>query len=189
MWPVTSEHGGKGDHGPVWKSMYSASSTQLTTGLACTMSITWEYMEHGGRLPANYALTVYYLPVRLSETGTYYTHLTGFYEDDMSPWVLASINIQRVTPFTPYLPIYSTICTSTDPNLSTLPPGWIHPVTWHSTERLMTTVQEGGVVAGGATVLVNTTFPGRAPALASEVCTYQTGAANVGGGVGSKQEN
>jgi hypothetical protein len=63
MWPVTSEQGEKGDHGPVWKSMYTACSTQLTTGLACTLSLTREYMEHGGRLPANYALTVYYLPV------------------------------------------------------------------------------------------------------------------------------
>ncbi len=61
MWPVTSEHGGKGDHGPVWKSMYSACSTHLTTGLACTSSITREYMEHGGRLHANCALTVYYV--------------------------------------------------------------------------------------------------------------------------------
>jgi hypothetical protein len=63
MWPVTSEQGEKGDHGPVWKSMYTACSTQLTTGLACTLSLTREYMEHGGCLPANYALTVYYLPV------------------------------------------------------------------------------------------------------------------------------
>ncbi len=63
MWPVTSEQGEKGDHGPVWKSMYTACSTQLTTGLACTLSLTREYMEHGGHLPTNYALTVYYLPV------------------------------------------------------------------------------------------------------------------------------
>jgi hypothetical protein len=32
-------------------------------GLACTLSITREYMEHGGRLLPNCALTVYYLPV------------------------------------------------------------------------------------------------------------------------------
>ncbi len=66
-WPVTSEHGGKGDHGSkhgsVLKSMYLACWTDVTTGLACTSSITREYMEHGGRLPANCALTVYYLPV------------------------------------------------------------------------------------------------------------------------------
>jgi hypothetical protein len=43
--------------------MYSECSTQLTTGLACTLSITREYMELGGRLPANCVLTVYYLPV------------------------------------------------------------------------------------------------------------------------------
>ncbi len=45
------------------ESMYTACSTHLTTGLACTLSLTREYMEHGSRLPANCALTVYYLPV------------------------------------------------------------------------------------------------------------------------------
>jgi hypothetical protein len=30
-----------------------------------------------------------------SKAGTYCTHLAGFYEDDMSPWVLSSILIQR----------------------------------------------------------------------------------------------
>jgi hypothetical protein len=30
-----------------------------------------------------------------SKEGTYCTHLAGFYEDDMSPWVLSSIHIQR----------------------------------------------------------------------------------------------
>ncbi len=60
---MTSEHGGKADRGPLSESMYTACSTQLTTGLACTSSITREYMEHGGRLPPNCALTVYYLPV------------------------------------------------------------------------------------------------------------------------------
>jgi hypothetical protein len=34
MWPVTSEHGGKVESGPLSKSMYTACSTQLTTGLA-----------------------------------------------------------------------------------------------------------------------------------------------------------
>ncbi len=63
MWPVTSEHGGKADRGPLSESMYTACSTQLTTGLACTLSLTREYMENGGRLLANCALTVYYLPV------------------------------------------------------------------------------------------------------------------------------
>ncbi len=63
MWPVTSEHGGKADRGPLLKSLYTACSTQLTMGLACTLSLTREYIEHGGRLPANCALTVYYLPV------------------------------------------------------------------------------------------------------------------------------
>ena len=63
MWSVTSEHGDKADHGPLSESMYTACSTQLTTGLECTLSLTREYMEHGGRLPANCALTVYYLPV------------------------------------------------------------------------------------------------------------------------------
>jgi hypothetical protein len=56
---MTSEHGEKVDHGPLLESMYTACSTHLTTGLACTLSITREYMEHGGRLPANCALTVY----------------------------------------------------------------------------------------------------------------------------------
>jgi hypothetical protein len=51
------------DRGPLLESKYTACSTQLTTGLACTLSITRENMEHGGRLPANSALTVYYLPV------------------------------------------------------------------------------------------------------------------------------
>jgi hypothetical protein len=60
---MTSEHGGKADRGPLSESMYTAWSTHLTTGLACTLSITREYMEHGGRLPANCNLTVYYLPV------------------------------------------------------------------------------------------------------------------------------
>ncbi len=60
---MTSEHGGKADRGPLLESMYTAWSTHLTTGLACTLSITREYMEHGGRLPASSALTVYYLPV------------------------------------------------------------------------------------------------------------------------------
>ncbi len=41
--------------------LYTACSTQLTTGLECTLSLTREYMEHGGSLPANCALTVYYL--------------------------------------------------------------------------------------------------------------------------------
>ncbi len=63
MWPVTSEHGGKADHGPLSESMHTACSTQLTTGLACTLSITRDYMEYGGRLPPKCALTVYYLPV------------------------------------------------------------------------------------------------------------------------------
>jgi hypothetical protein len=63
MWPVTSEHGGKADRGTLLESMYTACSTQLTMGLACTLSLTREYTEHGGRLPANCALTVYYLPV------------------------------------------------------------------------------------------------------------------------------
>ncbi len=58
-----SEHGGKVVRGPLSESMYTVCSTQLTTGLACTLSITREYMEHGGRLPANCVLTVYYLPV------------------------------------------------------------------------------------------------------------------------------
>jgi hypothetical protein len=43
--------------------LYTACSTHFTTGLACTLSITREYMEHGGCLPANCTLTVYYLPV------------------------------------------------------------------------------------------------------------------------------
>ncbi len=60
---MTSEHGGKVDHGPLSESMYTACSTHLTTGLACTLSLTRQYMEHGGGLPANCALTVYYLPV------------------------------------------------------------------------------------------------------------------------------
>jgi hypothetical protein len=38
---------------PLSESMYTACSTQLTT-----LSLTREYMEHGGRLPANCALTV-----------------------------------------------------------------------------------------------------------------------------------
>jgi hypothetical protein len=63
IWPMTSEHGGKADRGSLSESMYTACSTQLTAGLACTLSITREYMEYGGRLPANCALTVYYLPV------------------------------------------------------------------------------------------------------------------------------
>jgi hypothetical protein len=63
IWPVTSEHGGKGDHGPVLESMYTACSTHLTTGLACTLSLTRQYMEQGGRLPADCALTVFYLSV------------------------------------------------------------------------------------------------------------------------------
>jgi hypothetical protein len=60
---MTSEHGGKVDHGPLLESMYTACSTHLTTGLACTLSLTRQYMKHGGHLPANCALTVYYLPV------------------------------------------------------------------------------------------------------------------------------
>ncbi len=60
---MTSEHGGKVYHGPLLESMYKACSTQLTTGLACTLSLTRQNMEHGGRLPANCTLTVYYLPV------------------------------------------------------------------------------------------------------------------------------
>ncbi len=32
-----------------------------------------------------------------SKAGTYNTQLAGFYEDDMSPWVLSSIHIQRST--------------------------------------------------------------------------------------------
>jgi hypothetical protein len=51
------------NRGPLSESMYTVSSTHLTMGLACTSSITREYMEHVGRLPANCALTVYYLPV------------------------------------------------------------------------------------------------------------------------------
>ncbi len=31
-----------------------------------------------------------------SETGNYYTRLSGFHEDDMLPWVLSSVHIQRV---------------------------------------------------------------------------------------------
>ncbi len=31
-----------------------------------------------------------------SKAGTYSSHLAGFYEDDMSPWVLSSILIQRM---------------------------------------------------------------------------------------------
>jgi hypothetical protein len=53
IWPVTSEHGEKVDHGPLSESMYTACSTHLTMGLACMLSITREYMEHGGHLPAN----------------------------------------------------------------------------------------------------------------------------------------
>jgi hypothetical protein len=60
---MTSEHGGKVDRGPLSESMYTACSTHLNMGLACTLSITREYMEHGGRLSANSALTMYYLPV------------------------------------------------------------------------------------------------------------------------------
>ncbi len=60
---MTSEHGVKVDRSPLSESMYTACSTHLTTWLACTLSITREYMEHGGRLPAICALTVYYLPV------------------------------------------------------------------------------------------------------------------------------
>jgi hypothetical protein len=56
MWPVTSEHGGKVDRGPLSESMYTACSTHLTTGLASTLSLTREYMEHGG---AAYPLTAY----------------------------------------------------------------------------------------------------------------------------------
>jgi hypothetical protein len=63
MWPVTSEHGGKVDRGPFSESMYTACSTHLTMGLACRLSITREYMEHGGRLAPNCVLTGYYLPV------------------------------------------------------------------------------------------------------------------------------
>ncbi len=63
IWPIMSEHGGKADRGPLSESMYTAWSTHLTTGLACTLSITREYMEHEGRHPANCNLTVYYLPV------------------------------------------------------------------------------------------------------------------------------
>jgi hypothetical protein len=60
---MTSEHGGKVDRGPLSESIYTACSTHLNMGLACTLSITREYMEHGGRLSANCALTMYYLPV------------------------------------------------------------------------------------------------------------------------------
>jgi hypothetical protein len=74
---MTSEHGEKVDHGPLSESMYTADSTQLTTGLVCTLSITREYMEHGGRLPANSALTVYYLPV-YSPYSDYNYGLRGF---------------------------------------------------------------------------------------------------------------
>ncbi len=35
----------------------------LNHGVSMYVSLTREYMEHGGRLPANCALTVYYLPV------------------------------------------------------------------------------------------------------------------------------
>jgi hypothetical protein len=63
MWPVTSEHGGKVDCGPISESMYTECRSHITTALECTSSVTREYMEHGGRLPANCVLTVYYLPV------------------------------------------------------------------------------------------------------------------------------
>jgi hypothetical protein len=63
IWPVTSQHGEKVDHGPLSESMYTACSTQLTMGLACTLSLTREYMEQGGCLPATSTLTMYYLPV------------------------------------------------------------------------------------------------------------------------------
>jgi hypothetical protein len=63
MWPVTSEHGGKVDHGPLLESMCTACSTRVTTGLACKLSITGKYKEHGGNLPPNCVLTVYYLLV------------------------------------------------------------------------------------------------------------------------------
>jgi hypothetical protein len=36
------------------------------------------------------------------ETGNYYTHLAGFYEDDMSSWVLSSIHIQQLMVLVPY---------------------------------------------------------------------------------------
>ncbi len=60
---MTSGTRGKVDHGPLSESMYTEYRTHITTGLACTSSVTRELMEHGGRLPANSALTVYYLPV------------------------------------------------------------------------------------------------------------------------------
>ena len=104
---MTSEHGGKADRGPLLKSLYTACSTQLTMGLACTLSLTREYIEHGGRLPANCALTVYYLPVYPPYSDYNYglyrlRHVIivriwlYFCEDDMSPWVLFSIHIQRL---------------------------------------------------------------------------------------------
>ncbi len=45
------------------RSMYTECRTHFTTGLACMLFITRKYMDHVGRLPANCALTVYYLPV------------------------------------------------------------------------------------------------------------------------------
>jgi hypothetical protein len=110
----------KVDNGPLSESMYTACSTHLTTGLACTLTITREYMEHGGRLPANCNLTVYYLPVyppysdynyglcRLRQVLMIRIWL-DFYEDDMSPWVLSSIHIQRYGHMAGFLDDKSTL--------------------------------------------------------------------------------
>jgi hypothetical protein len=40
----------------------SSGIRQVVSGTVCTSSITRQYMGHGGRLPANCCLTVYYLP-------------------------------------------------------------------------------------------------------------------------------
>ncbi len=55
----------------------------LTTRLACTLSLTREYMEHGGRLPANCALTVYFLPVHAPYSDSNYglCRLTGVFHE------------------------------------------------------------------------------------------------------------
>jgi hypothetical protein len=92
IWPMTSEHGGKADRGSLWESMYTAWSTHLTTGLACTLSITREYMEHGGRLPANCNLTVYYLPV-YPPYSDYNYGLCGFQRQKVERGLLLLIHI------------------------------------------------------------------------------------------------
>jgi hypothetical protein len=56
-----------GPWSPLGKYVYRMKNSH-NKGLACTSSVTRELMEHGGRLPANSALTVYYLPV--------YSHIT-----------------------------------------------------------------------------------------------------------------